>query len=214
MKTTAAVLFSLCCAYSFAQTSEDYYAPAKQKATVKERISGSVMAGTSVSFMNNSKSASVTTFIAPKINYSISQKFSLTAGFIHYAFNPMGSYANGKNETFMSAGSRNPGGNLIFAGGEYKLNKRVMLSGAVMTNVNGMNNRRDHYKAASIGMDYKVTEHSSIGFRATVSQGNMDYNIDPQRGSNEYRPFNNNSFGNIFTGLGEWGADGLNRAVR
>ncbi|MCW3072252.1 MAG: hypothetical protein JWO44_2142 [Bacteroidetes bacterium] len=212
MKTSASVLFFLFCFGSFAQTTEDYYAPAKPKTTVKERISGSVMAGTSVSFLNNSKSTAVTTFIAPRINYSLSKKFSLTAGLIHYSFSP--GFSAGRSESFLVSGKRNLSGNLVFAGGEYKLNKRVLLSGAVMVDANGMNKRQNMYKAASIGMDYKITEHSSIGFRATVSQGNMDYNFDPKRGSYEYRPFTNNSFGNVFTGFGEWGAEGLNRAIR
>ena len=210
MKTSASVLFLLFCLGSSAQTTEDYYVPAKPKITVKDRISGSVMAGTSVSFLNNSKNTAVTTFIAPKINYSLSKKFSLTAGLIHYSF----ASGYGRTESYTTRGTRNLSGNLLFAGGEYKLNKRVLLSGAVMADMNGMSDRRNMYKAASIGMDYKVSEHSSIGFRATVSQGNMDYNFDPKRGSYEYRPFNNNSFGNVLTGFGEWGADGLNRAIR
>ncbi|MCW3103981.1 MAG: hypothetical protein JWO09_2421 [Bacteroidetes bacterium] len=211
MKTSASVLFFLLCLGSFAQTAEDYY-PAKRKATVKDRISGSVMAGTSLSFQSNSKNASVATFIAPKINYSLSKKFSLTAGFMHYSLSP--GFGSGRNESYTVAGKRNLSGNLVFAGGEYQLNRKVSLSGALMVDASGMSNRRNMYKAASFGMDYKMTEHSSIGFRATVSQGNMDYNFDPNRGSYEYRPFNNNSFGNIFTGLGEWGADGLNRSIR
>ena len=55
MKTSASILFLLFCLGSSAQTTEDYYVPAKPKITVKDRISGSVMAGTSVSFLNNSK---------------------------------------------------------------------------------------------------------------------------------------------------------------
>jgi len=209
MRTSASVLFFLLCLGSFAQTTEDYY-PAKRKATVKDRISGSVMAGTSLSFQSDSKNAAVATFIAPKINYSLSKKFSLTAGFMHYSFGP----GFGRSESYTASGKRNLSGNLVFAGGEYRLNKKVSLSGALMVDASGMSDRRNMYKAASFGMDYKMTEHSSIGFRATVSQGNMDYNFNPNRGSYEYRPFNNNSFGNIFTGLGEWGTDELNRAIR
>lgn len=207
------VLFSLFCFAAIAQTTEEYYLPSKPKVQLKDRISGSVMAGTSVSFLNGSKTAGFATYIAPKVNYSLSEKFSLTAGLIHYSLSPGTAYPLNRNESLYNSGKHNASANLFFAGGEYRLNKKVTLSGAVMADMKGMNNRQNNYRAVSAGMDYKVSKHSSIGFRATVSQGASDYNYDPKRGSYEYIPLHD-SFGNIFTGLGQWGVDELNRSIR
>jgi len=57
-----------------------------------------------------------------------------------------------------------------------------------MTDVNSLNsnNPNNNFKAASFGLDYKVSEHSSIGFRATVSEGQRNYynNASPVGGFN------------------------------
>jgi predicted porin len=214
MKTTLSVLFSLVCIVAFSQGADDYYSPVKPKVQLKDRVSGAVMAGTSLSFAAGSKNPAVTTFIAPKFNYQLSSKFSLTAGLIHYTIAPNTSYVINRSEMLTNGSGRNASGNLVFAGAEYKLNKKVLLSGAVMMDAGGVNERKNNYKAVAFGMDYKVSEHSSIGFRASVSQGSTDYIFDPKRGSYEYQPFSNTSFGNIFTGLGQWGTNELNRSIR
>jgi hypothetical protein len=214
MKTIVSVLFSFLCVGSVAQTAEDYYVPAKQKVLPKDRVSVSLMAGTSVSFLNGSKTAAFSTFIAPKLNYKISSKLSLNMGLMHYTITPNSSFTLNRNESFVNTGNRNSSGNLLFGGAEYKLNKRLIVSGAVMVDANGMKSWQNSYKAASVGMDYKLSEHSSIGFRATVSQGSSDYMFDQTRNSYQYRPFNNNSFGNMFSSFGQWGTEELNRTVR
>jgi len=208
------VLFSVLSMASIAQSTDDYYSPVKPKLQVKDRISTSVMMGTQVSFLNNSKSSAVSTFIAPALHYKLSEKFTLNAGLLHYQVSPMTAVAISHDETLLNKGQRMHSGNLVFAGGAYQLNKKLSVNGAVMMDVNSLNNRQNNYKAASLGMDYKVSAHSSIGFRATVSQGSTDYDYNPNRGSYEYHPLTNNSFGNIITGMGQWGTDELNRSIR
>jgi hypothetical protein len=200
------------CLTSVAQ--DDYYSPPVKKIPQTDRINASVMAGTSMSFLNGSKRAALSTFIAPKINYKINERLSLNAGLIHYNFSPYNGYVSRNNEGIMNNRNTKHSGNLIFAGADYKLNKKVILSGAVMVDVKGANNKCNNYKAAAFGLDYKLSERSSIGFRATVSQGNPDYMFNPGNNSFQYSPFSNNAFGNTMGGFGQWGADELNRTIR
>jgi hypothetical protein len=203
------LLFSFFSFASLAQT-DDYYVPAKPK--LQDRVSGSIMAGTGVSFMGNSGNTAVSTFIAPKFNFRVSPKFSVSAGLMHYTLSPQSAFTLSNTESLRNGYNRPVSGNLVFVGGEYQLSKKVMLAGAVMTDMNSMN-KRNGYKAVSFGMDYKVAEHASIGFRATVSQGSGDYNYDPKRGTYNYNPFMNNPAG-LIGGFGEWSTNELNRVIR
>jgi hypothetical protein len=195
---------------AFAQTNEEYYIASKKKVKLEDRISGSVMLGSSLTFMNGTNI--VSGFVAPKLNYKVSSRFSLTAGLIHQTFSP------GTNRRsygcFPDAEKKYVPQNLFFAGGEYSLNKKVMLSGAVMMNVSNNRNFQNNFKAISLGMDYKITERSSIGFRASISEGSMDYMYDQRNGAFQYQPFQNSAFGNTMNGFGQWGSSELNRMIR
>jgi hypothetical protein len=209
MKTLFASLLFFFAAFNLSAQEDDYVAP-KLKLKPVDRISASVSAGTSVSFSRNTSASSFSTFIAPTLKYKLTERFSVIGGLIHYNLNPNNGYRVYGNESSMSHHA-NASGNLIFAGGEYQLNKKLLISGAVMTDVQNKAISRNNYKALSLGMDYKLTEHSSIGFRATVSQGSTDYMFDPGRGTYNYNPVLGNSFGNVIGGFGQWGAEGLNK---
>lgn len=209
MKAITSVLFFFAALCASAQT-DDYYTASKPKTKLEDRISGSVTAGTGITFWGNSKNTAVSTFIAPKFNYKVSEKFYLTAGLMHYTLGPNNYYPISNSESLINHSNRNSSGNLVLAGAEYQLNKKVIVSGAFMTDVNSIRNTKDNYKALSLGMDYKVSPHSSIGLRATVSQGSSDYMFDPNRGTYNYNP-TQNTFGNVFSGLGQWSAEELNR---
>jgi hypothetical protein len=97
-------------------------------------------------------------------------------GFMHYTASPNSMFFMNRNEGIINPSQRAVSGNMVFIGGEYQINKRMIFSGAVMTNVNMMNNQQNtNFKAASLGLDYKVSEHSSIGIRATISSGQSNY---------------------------------------
>jgi hypothetical protein len=183
-------------------TSEDYYgSPAHPKLLSKDRVSASITAGTGVSFTNGSKATSFTTYIAPKINYQLSKKFSLDLGFMHYMSSPNSLMYMNRNEAIYNPSNSNVSGNLVFVGGEYQLNKKTIVSGAVMTDVNSIN-KQNSYKAASIGLDYKVSEHASIGFKATISNGQGNYYNNPNPMNNSLFPA---SSANPFSGFGnQW----------
>jgi hypothetical protein len=205
----ASIAFFFSSLLSFAQTAaNDYYIGSKPKKKIEDRVSGSVMLGTSVSFLN-SKNSGVTTFIAPKLNYKLTEKFSLHAGLLHYN----SSFTSNRNEGCFAPGSGNLSGNLLFVGGDYKMNKKLLVSGSVMMETKNNRNFDNNFKAVSLGMEYKVSKHSSIGIKAIISEGNSDYMTDP-RGSSLNRNLNNNSFGDPFSSFGQFGSSEMNNSFR
>ncbi|MDF2438107.1 MAG: hypothetical protein K0Q95_2483 [Bacteroidota bacterium] len=209
MKTFFTSFLILIAVLDLSAQEDDYNRP-KSKLKPADRISASVSAGTSVSFSRNTTGSSFSTFIAPTLKYKLTERFSVTGGLFHYNLAPNSIYSN-RTESIMNNTRVNSSGNLVFAGAEYKLNKKLLLSGAMMVDAQNKTLNRNNYKALSLGMDYKLSEHSSIGFRATVSEGSTDYMFDPARGTYNYNPVLGNSFGNAIGGFGQWGADELNR---
>jgi hypothetical protein len=189
-KLITLALFLFCSLVSIAQTStDDYYNP-KPKTVLADKISTSITAGTGFSFLNANKSAVYTTFFAPKIGYQISPKFKLNVGLMHYTASGNTFMQLNRNEYILNTSNTPIAGNLIFVEGNYKLNPRLTMSGAVMTNANNLNTTQNNYKAASVALDYKVSEHSSIGVRVTISQGAAGYNMNPGTGNLNNTPIN------------------------
>lgn len=188
-KCLSFLLFASIGATALAQTATDDYfeSPAKPKLSAADRVSASIEAGTGVSFLD-SKMAGVATYVAPKINYQLTDRFRLNIGFMHYTCTPNTAFIMNRNEAIFNPSRQNTSGNLIMVGGDYALNKKLTLSGAVMTDVNSLNSNtpNNNFKAASLGLDYKVSEHSSIGFRATISEGQRSYynNTSPVNAAN------------------------------
>ncbi|MBA3972314.1 MAG: hypothetical protein H0X46_09265 [Bacteroidetes bacterium] len=188
--------FCLFCAALCAQTNnEDYYSGSKAKLLSKDRVSASISAGAGVSFLNSSKNPAYTSFIAPNIGYQLTEKFKLNIGLMHYTITGSSFRPLGQSDNFSNSSRKAISGNLIFTEGQYQLNKRTVLSGAVMVDANNYTNKNSNFKAASFGIDYKVSKHSSIGFKAIVSQGSPEYNFNPKTGRYNYNPMNQGAWG-------------------
>lgn len=199
----------------FSQTETDeYYTTDKSKLKLSalDRVSGSICAGVGVgASLGKTMNPSTFSYIAPKINYQLTQRFRLNVGFMHYTNLGARSYGWGQEGGCIPMGN-NFSGNLVSVGGEYLLNKKLIVSGAVMANASTIN-KRNNFKALSLGLDYKLNEHSSIGIRANVSQGNPDYMFNPARNSFDYNPMNTPT-SNLFGGFGQWGTDAINGSFR
>ncbi|CAN5399655.1 hypothetical protein BH10BAC1_BH10BAC1_01330 [soil metagenome] len=184
-----------------AQTNEDdYFSNSKPKLFSKDKVSASVSAGAGVSFLGNSKTTAFTSFIAPKIGYQLTNKFKLNVGLMHYTMTGNTFMPLNQNEGLFNSSNKARTGNLIFVEGQYQLNKRVALIGAVMYDANNLMNKQSNYKAVSVGMDYKVSKNSSIQFQATISQGqNSYYNTH----TGMYGFDNNAPMGQMFGGIGQ-----------
>ncbi|MCE9539096.1 MAG: hypothetical protein K8R85_07750 [Bacteroidetes bacterium] len=119
-------------------------------------------------------------------------------------------------ESVLNSGNRSISGNLIFVGGDYQLNPKLIMSGSVMVDANDVSTKQNNFKAATLGIDYKISERSSIGFKATVSQGNNNYFINSGTGNYNYNSNNINSASSLFLSpLTQWGMENnLNPTIR
>jgi hypothetical protein len=213
MKKLITLSFCLCIVSLSAQTAtEDYYSGSKPKKLSKDRVSASISAGTGISFLNG-KNTAFTTFIAPKIGYQLTNKFKLNIGLMHYSITGNTFMPLNQNESLLNNSNKTVTGNLIFAEGQYQLNKRTVLSGALMVDASN-SNRQNNFKAVSMGLDYKVSKHSTIGFRATVSQGTSDYQYNPKSGKYDYNPYNQSFWGSLAPIAAEMGIGALNSAIK
>jgi hypothetical protein len=137
--------------------------------------------------MNGSYTA-FTTYIAPKISYAITPKFSLNLALLNYTLSGNTFMPMNRSEALFNTSSNPVTGNLISLGGSYKLNKRFTLSGAVMADASTIANKQNNFKAVSMGLEYKVSNHSSIYLQTTISSG--------QGNSHYYNPNDFNSLNN------------------
>jgi len=199
-----------------AQTSVDDDYIANPKNISQNRVSASILMGTGLSFLNSTKSTIYSTFVAPKINYLISPKFKLNIGLMHYTASGDNFIQLNSKESVLNSGNSSISGNLIFVGGDYQLTPKLIMSGSVMVDANDVRTKQNNFKAATLGFDYKISERSSIGFKASVSQGNNDYFINPRTGNYDYNPNNINSAGALLLSpLSQWGMENtLNPAIR
>ncbi|OFY83020.1 MAG: hypothetical protein A3F72_18650 [Bacteroidetes bacterium RIFCSPLOWO2_12_FULL_35_15] len=175
--------------------SVEYYTPSKAKLTATDRVSASISMGAGVSFLNTTKNTAYTTFIAPKIGYQLTPKFKLNIGLMHYSITGNTFTMLNQNEALFNSSKKTISGNLLFVEGQYKLNKKMILSGAVMYDANGFNpNKKDNYKAASIGLEYKTSKHTSLKFETTISAGQGNY-------YNNQNPYSTGGFNTFGTGF-------------
>ncbi|MCX6296873.1 MAG: hypothetical protein NTX97_12585 [Bacteroidetes bacterium] len=206
------ILISFCGSFILAQnSSNDYYNYPNSRLLSKERVSASFSAGAGVCFIGSSKNTAFTSFIAPKIGYQLNNKFKLNVGLMHYSITGNTFIPINKNEAFTNSGNRTRLGNLLFVEGQYDLNKRVSLTGSVMYDANNFSNKQSNYKAVALGLDYKVSKHSSIGFQAIFSQGESPY-YNSHNGS--YNFGGQSPIFNSFGGLGQDLTQRLNSAIR
>ena len=200
-KLITPVLFLLCVTSVFAQTTtDDYYTPSKPKLSFQDRVTTSIEMGAGVSVFNKSNTA-LTTFVAPKIKYQLTDKFKLTLGVMHYTMTGNTFMPLNNREALFNPSSNGISGNLIMVGGEYQLNKKVILSGAVMADANSLSKNQLNSKAAAFGVEYKVSPHSSIKFETIIGQGQSNY-INNGTSPGLFPYTEGNMFGTGFSNLG------------
>lgn len=198
--TSSLLLFCVTILFSQTNNNDDYYETAKPKISIQDRVTTSIEMGAGFSVFNKSNTG-ITTFVAPKISYLLTPKFKLNVGLIHYSMTGNTFMPLNYNEGFINCSSNAITGNLVFVGGEYQLNKRWIASGAVMADVNSFSNNKINSKAAQVGLEYKVTEHSSIKVTATMGQGQGNY-YNTNNAQSLFPFTENNMFGTGFSNLG------------
>lgn len=180
-KLITSTLFLICSFIAVAQTTtDDYYQTPKSNFLSKDKVSASINIGAGIGFLNASKNTAFTSFVAPEIGYQLTNRFKLNVGLMHYTISGNTFMVMNQQEAILNNKNRSISGNLLFVEGQYQLNKKLIMSGAVRYDANGINkNNNDNYKAASIGLEYKITEHSSIKFETSISKGQGNYYSNP-----------------------------------
>ena len=139
--------------------------------TVADRINVSVYTGAGVGFIGKS-AVSSSTYFAPVVGYRFTPKFKLNMGLLHYNINGNTFINRALTNNHFPENRYAASGNLLLLEGQYALNHRTIVSGAVLYNVPSFSGKQGNYKGATFGLDYKVTPHTTFSIRTTVIQGN------------------------------------------
>ncbi len=167
-------LFTLAISAIAQVDSVDYYkGQLIPRTTAKDRVSASVLMGASVGF-SNLKSAPVTsgTYIASMIGYQLTPKFKLNMGVLHYTVNGNSYVPITLSDNKYPTGRQSYSGNLLMLGGQYLVNNKLMFSGDLMYDTNPLLNKQHAFKAASLGLDYKVSSHATFSVKTILIQSN------------------------------------------
>jgi hypothetical protein len=125
------------------------------------------------------------TYVAPYLSYLVTPKFKLdVGGVISKGFSSF--YYDQPNTL-----SSNNTNYFLFARGSYLLTDRITLSGTVYKSFSPYstisaettNKKAFDNAGLSLGMNYKISDHMTIGAQVSVSNGNSgNYFIQPQTG--------------------------------
>ena len=204
---------------SFAQTA--YYSDSTSKSGFDnfgnkssllkyKRLGVSMEMGVGIS--GSKYGAGAYTYMSPFLSYRVSPKFRLDVGASYI----QGFNNSGINDFYFG---KNPACLSLFARGNYLVNDKLLISGAVYktfdltqpqtSDLNSQKRSLNNY-GIMVGAEYKVTENLTIGAQLNFSDRNTNYNpLYPQdnysgglqQGINPYCPFSQNRY---HAGFGGW----------
>jgi hypothetical protein len=122
-----------------------------------------------------------TFYIAPEFSYVFSKKFSMTGGVIfmnnNYNFSS-GNQSQSGTETRLFA-QPNKYEAIVYARGNYQVNSKLTISGTLIKNFNDQSSNtlqnqawNNSFQMMSMGLNYKLTPHMTIGAGVRFIQGN------------------------------------------
>jgi hypothetical protein len=155
------------------ENKDDFYKKPVAHSPIADRITASVCMGAAVS-VTNLKSAPVTsgTYIAPFIGYRLTEKFKLNIGVLHYTVNGNSYVPITLGENKFPSGCQHYSGNIFTLQGQYKLSNKLILSGDLMYDANPLLTNQHTFKAAALGLDYKVSNHATLSVKTAIIQSN------------------------------------------
>jgi hypothetical protein len=182
---TSGFLFTLVVSGIAQENKDDLYKKPLVHSTVADRVNASVFMGAAVA-STNFRTGPITSgaYIAPFVGYRFTEKFRLNIGVMHYTVNGNSYVPITLNENRYATGRQNYSGNLFVLEGQYKLTHQLMLSGDLMYDSNPLMNTQRSFKAAALGLDYKVSPHTTLSVKTAIIQSN-GYNV----------PYSNSPFG-------------------
>jgi hypothetical protein len=171
---TSGFLFILVISGIAQENTDDFYKKTLPHSTTTDRITASVCMGAAVSATNlNSAPVTSGTYIAPFIGYRLTEKFKLNIGVMHYTVNGNSYVPITLGENKFATGRQHYSGNIFTLQGQYKLSNKLILSGDLMYDANPLLNNNQHsFKAAALGLDYKVSDHATLSVKTAIIQSN------------------------------------------
>lgn len=169
--------------------------------TIAKPLSWNVSIGSSVMGGFNG-SPLFSTFIAPQLNYKLTDKWSVGGGLIVRNYS-LGGARTLSNEQTTTSLPQNITQSLFFVHGSYQATNRLMInatvyksfdSGGFLGYQNQVNAFNQNFKGIMVDVNYKITEHSYISIGLDYSDGANNPFLN--------RSYNNSSFmGNGFNGV-------------
>jgi hypothetical protein len=148
-------------------------------------------------FSGSSLFSGTYTNIAPSINYLVSPKLNIEVGGVFTT----GNTNFNQNSMLKSNPNLSPQTNqfFVFTNGQYALTNRLMLTGSFYSTLNSNKSQQINpyfldYRGMDLGLNYKLTEHMSLGAQFRMSNGYSD-NLFDQTGIGSFHHFGENKFG-------------------
>lgn len=142
-------------------------------------------------------------YVSPELSYKLTPRFRVNAGVMFFQ-TKMGYINYQMNYSDKSVVVKSPptSGALAYVSGDYAINNRLTFSGMVIRDMNNLGGNSTQqsifntpYQAVSMHLDYKLTDHISIGAGVRMSQGNRWNYPSPYNGYNYNSPYSSNLFG-------------------
>jgi len=160
----------------------------------QKKLSYSIKMGTSY-IASSHKNGMFSTYVSPEMNYQLTSKFSLNAG-IMFMSSSIGIVQSKNSETYQNGLYQPFTGTVVYAGGSYQLNDRITLNGTAYTQLSNpllqkgfTNSNQNNIKGVGLGIDYKLTEHSSFSIQFDMNNNPLNSGCLPRYGHTFQSPY-------------------------
>jgi len=160
----------------------------------QKKLSYSLKMGTSY-ITSSHKNEMFSTYVSPEMNYQLTSKFSLNAG-IMFMSSSIGIVQSRNSDIYQSGIYQPFTGTIVYAGGSYQLNDRITLNGTAYTQLSNpmlqkgfANSNQNNIKGVGLGIDYKLTEHSSFSIQFDMNNNPLNSGCLPRYGHTFQSPY-------------------------
>lgn len=147
----------------------------KKSGTTDKKFDIGLSAGTSFVYSKNS-GGGMSTFVAPELTYKLTPRVHLNVGVMLLNSNLVyNRYRMMDDEPSVVVRTKPAFSTLAYVSGDYLINDRLTVSGMLMRDLSGTSRFGSYtpsIQAMSLHLDYKITDHMSIGAGVHMRQGN------------------------------------------
>jgi hypothetical protein len=130
------------------------------------------------------------TSLSPSLNYQVTPRLNIQTGVT--LVSGLNNFSPASNPSAQSNFFQGPNQFSFYASGQYLLTKNLSLVGSAYKTVNTNNSEKlnplfQNFQGMNIGLNYKITDHMSIGTSLNIT--NNPYNLLNQNVMGGYSPF-------------------------